>query len=265
MRTIERHATVPPKIRRGTPGPNGLVYSHRQIIKSVKGDFLVYHQWISAEEYRGSLTRLRGQSSARRRTREAQHVLGLHNIQGRVRDAACSLKFVDRRPRWYALEWLGCSLDEFHERFTDLFPAGMSWQEPRAWHMDHVVPVAVFDWTNPLSPYVCGHWSNYQPLRPVDNSRKHMRLDMEALEKVARSVPKTLLPVVRDLATLLEKTKLPAILCPEAAEPTPLEVHPTINVMYSIRPISSEDRDLLISPPPCPMYSEPHDFCSSLN
>jgi len=159
---------------------------------------------------------------------------------------------------------LGVDRGDLRSGLAALFREGMSWSARHTWHLDHVLPVAAFDWTNPLSPYVCGHCSNYQPLPPSENLRKHMVVTMPALERVARSLPAKLMPVVRSLAVKLEKGKLPPILCPEDPEASKPTAEGTMKIMYNIRPITQEDRDLLASPPPCPMHVGPENFCDAL-
>ena len=261
-RTVETCAEVPSVIRRGTPGEAGCVYGNRQVCERADGTFRVYHYWIRAEDYKASLKRLRFVEGSRASV--PLPLNGFDKIQHRVRSAAASLRRVDRRPAWYALEWLGCDIDTFRSRFTKLFREGMSWSARHTWHLDHVLPVAAFDWTDPLSPYVCGHWSNYQPLPPSENSRKHMLITMPALERVARSLPTKLLPVVRSLAVKLDKGRLPPILCPEDLESHEPAAEGTRRIMFNIRPITQEDRNLLISPPPCPTHGETENFCDVL-
>lgn len=77
-------------------------------------------------------------------------------------------------------ELLGCSLEEFIAHIEGKFQDGMTWQnhgrwkfgEPPKWHIDHVIPCAAFDLTDPEQQKACFHYKNLQPLWARDNLRK---------------------------------------------------------------------------------------------
>lgn len=52
------------------------------------------------------------------------------------------------------------------------FQPGMSWMNYGSWHIDHVMPVAVFDTTDPLQCLVMCHYTNLQPLWGHQNLAK---------------------------------------------------------------------------------------------
>ena len=43
------------------------------------------------------------------------------------------------------------------------------------WHVDHIIPCASFDLTDPKQQKICFHWSNLQPLKAIDNLKKGTR------------------------------------------------------------------------------------------
>jgi hypothetical protein len=73
-----------------------------------------------------------------------------------------------------SVELLGCSWDEARKYIESKFQPGMSWKNHgvRGWHIDHVVPCAAFDLTDPEQQRMCFHYTNLQPLWAKDNLSK---------------------------------------------------------------------------------------------
>lgn len=71
---------------------------------------------------------------------------------------------------------LGCSLESFKIYIESLFSPGMTWENQGTWHLDHIIPCALFDLTKPEHQKACFHFSNIQPLWELDNMRKGMKL-----------------------------------------------------------------------------------------
>jgi hypothetical protein len=69
-------------------------------------------------------------------------------------------------------ELIGCTPQFLKEYLESKFQAGMSWALRRSFHIDHIKPCAAFDLTNPEQQKACFHYTNLQPLWPVDNIRK---------------------------------------------------------------------------------------------
>lgn len=72
------------------------------------------------------------------------------------------------------MKLLGCTIDEFKAYFESLFTEGMSWGQymEGGIHIDHIIPCAKFDLTDPEQQRKCFHYTNLQPLWAVDNLRK---------------------------------------------------------------------------------------------
>jgi hypothetical protein len=47
------------------------------------------------------------------------------------------------------------------------------------WHIDHFIPVAKFDLSNPNEQMECFHWTNIQPLICTDNRKKSNMIPTE--------------------------------------------------------------------------------------
>lgn len=70
---------------------------------------------------------------------------------------------------------IGCTMAEFIMHLESKFCDGMNWENRNLWHIDHIVPCAAFDLTNPEEQKKCFHYSNLQPLWARDNLVKNKR------------------------------------------------------------------------------------------
>lgn len=67
---------------------------------------------------------------------------------------------------------LGCSMESFKMHMESLFLPGMTWDNYGKWHIDHILPCAIFDLTKEDQQKYCFHFSNMQPLWALDNIKK---------------------------------------------------------------------------------------------
>jgi len=64
-------------------------------------------------------------------------------------------------------------LEEFRIYIRGQFQPGMGWENyGHVWELDHIVPCAKFDLTDPEQQKICFRWDNFQPLYVVDNRKK---------------------------------------------------------------------------------------------
>ncbi len=70
------------------------------------------------------------------------------------------------------IDLLGCSFDELRRHIEKQFTDGMSWDKISEIHLDHIMPCAMFDLSDPEQQRKCFHFSNLQPLWKMDNLRK---------------------------------------------------------------------------------------------
>ena len=95
-----------------------------------------------------------------------------------VKEAAQAVKLGPTNPL------IGCTPNFLRQRIEQLWWPGMVWdnwssEEGRddVWHVDHIIPISVFDLSDRLEIQACSHYLNLQPLwRPL-NISKHDKLD----------------------------------------------------------------------------------------
>lgn len=74
-------------------------------------------------------------------------------------------------------EILGASYASAKAHIESKFKDGMNWLNHGAWHIDHIVPIAMFNLTDRSQLLAASHYTNLQPLWARDNLRKGARLD----------------------------------------------------------------------------------------
>ena len=77
---------------------------------------------------------------------------------------------------------IGCTTKEFHKYMEAKFEPGMTWDNYGTyWHVDHIIPCAAFDQSDPHQVALCWHHSNMQPLEAKENLRKSDKFNEEQL------------------------------------------------------------------------------------
>jgi len=91
-----------------------------------------------------------------------------------------SLKGNKNKHHWEDL--VGYSLAELMEHLEPQFQKGMTWENYGKWHVDHIRPIADFNFTSPDDPEFKACWSlwNLQPLWAKENQRKGTKLVQQA-------------------------------------------------------------------------------------
>jgi len=100
----------------------------------------------------------------------------LHNIRSVIRQA---LK--NSTKSCYTERLLGCSIEELRNHLERLFQPGMSWDNYGKWHIDHIIPVSYFDFSDPGQQYRAFHYTNLQPLWAIDNLKKGNKIEERQL------------------------------------------------------------------------------------
>jgi len=74
-------------------------------------------------------------------------------------------------------ELIGCTTTEFRLHLERNMKRGMTWGNYGThWHVDHILPVASFDHTDPNQIVQCWHWTNLRPLEAKKNLAKGCRI-----------------------------------------------------------------------------------------
>lgn len=60
----------------------------------------------------------------------------------------------------------------------------------KLWHIDHVLPISIFDLSIDKEKTICFHWSNLAPLHRIKNMAKGNRIDKEQLKSHLESLKK---------------------------------------------------------------------------
>jgi hypothetical protein len=79
-----------------------------------------------------------------------------------------------RRRGSHMVDYLGCSVDELLIWIESKFTEGMTWENRGryGWHLDHIKPCKLFDFSKEEDIKDCFHYTNLQPLWANDNLRK---------------------------------------------------------------------------------------------
>lgn len=70
------------------------------------------------------------------------------------------------------ISYLGCSTVEFVRYLESKFLEGMTWENRKEWHIDHIIPCCAFDLTKEEELKECFHYKNFRPLWAKDNINK---------------------------------------------------------------------------------------------
>jgi len=115
------------------------------------------------------------------------------NIQFRVKQRLCAriksaLKEVSLRKTDKTYEYIGCSYNFLKSWISYQFQVKMSWDNIGLWHIDHVIPCASFDLTNPESASECFSWKNLRPCWAEENMIKGSKIISEVIENQKQMV-----------------------------------------------------------------------------
>lgn len=74
---------------------------------------------------------------------------------------------------------LGCSFKELKTHIEKRFTKGRTWERLMNGeiHIDHIIPLAAFDLTNPEEQRTACHYTNLQPLWAEENNRKRAKIE----------------------------------------------------------------------------------------
>tara|TARA_Y100000389_G_C17463392_1_gene523498 strand:+ start:3041 stop:3655 length:615 start_codon:yes stop_codon:yes gene_type:complete len=82
-----------------------------------------------------------------------------HALKGKIKSAK-------------TIKLLGCSYSHAQNHLEKQFLPGMTWENHGTWHVDHMMPCASFDLTDPEHQRQCCHYTNLQPMWGKENISK---------------------------------------------------------------------------------------------
>lgn len=76
---------------------------------------------------------------------------------------------------------IGCSVKSLRSHLESQFEPGMNWQNMgrHGWHIDHIIPCAVFDLSRPDHQRRCFHYTNLRPAWAKHNEARGSRIEGE--------------------------------------------------------------------------------------
>jgi len=82
-------------------------------------------------------------------------------------------KALSRNKNDTTINYIGCDVVFLKKWLEFRFDENMNWTNLGSyWHIDHILPINRFDFTNERHKYICFHWTNLQPLTCFDNQSK---------------------------------------------------------------------------------------------
>jgi hypothetical protein len=76
----------------------------------------------------------------------------------------------------HTFELLGCTPLQLRQYLSSLFKPGMTFDNFGEWHIDHIMPLAAFDITDPEQQRQACHYTNLQPLWAAENLSKGCKI-----------------------------------------------------------------------------------------
>lgn len=115
----------------------------------------------SREWKRKNKDRINKERKERRKTNI--HIKFAHCFQSRIRFA---MKASGNTKSASTMELIGCTAEFFKKYIESKFTKGMTYENHGngGWHIDHILPIASFDLSDPEQQKICFHYTNMQPL-----------------------------------------------------------------------------------------------------
>ena len=92
------------------------------------------------------------------------------------------VKFIRGKNKSGIRNLLGCSWLQFRRHLESQFTKGITWENYGThWHIDHIIPCAAFDHSNPAQLRQCWHFTNLRPLEANKNMSKGAKIEAPQL------------------------------------------------------------------------------------
>lgn len=114
----------------------------------------------------------------KRRREQNPHIALINRVTCRTWGA---LRSALSRKSNRTLELVGCTAHELAEWIGSQFSEGMCWERLGEIHIDHVIPLAAFDLSDPEQQRAAFHYTNLRPMWGIDNKRKSDKVSGQVL------------------------------------------------------------------------------------
>jgi hypothetical protein len=172
------------KRRRGDIRADGSIFWGYSSYFRKDGGVTKMEKWVSQESYQKTMHRDRQWRLNNKEKLKAY--TKTYETNRRQKDPAFRLIKSLRSRMWGvlcgkkdapSLALLGCSLEQFKTHLMGQFTGAMSWDNFGSyWHVDHILPLAWFDLSDPNQQKWACHYTNLQPLTKTDNLRKNSKI-----------------------------------------------------------------------------------------
>jgi hypothetical protein len=103
-------------------------------------------------------------------------------IEGMLKNrisSSMSRRLTSGKQGWKTESIVGYSITELREHIEKQFLEGMTWDNRRDWHIDHIIPLASFSISGVDDPELKRAWAltNLRPIWAADNLRKNARME----------------------------------------------------------------------------------------
>jgi len=72
---------------------------------------------------------------------------------------------------------MGCTIEKLIKWLEFQFEPDMNWENHgKLWHIDHIIPISLFNCINQIDQDICFNWKNLQPLYVPVNLKKSNKL-----------------------------------------------------------------------------------------
>lgn len=93
------------------------------------------------------------------------------------------------KKNYATVKYIGTSVENLKEWIQFCFSEKMSFNNHGSyWHVDHVIPISLFDLTNQDDIDLCFNWRNLSPLSAKENLSKNKKLNYEQIREHFRSL-----------------------------------------------------------------------------
>ena len=121
---------------------------------------------------RNKLFHQRNPDYAKTRSRKLYKECSQHKMRVLLRNRL-NLAIKNKSKSGSAVRNLGCTIEEFIKYIESKFTSGMAWDNwGKVWHLDHIIPISMFDLSDEIQLQKACHYTNMQPLIAMDNLKK---------------------------------------------------------------------------------------------